>query len=157
MFRFFARLAVQRPVLTSMIVAALVILGGFSYVTLGVDLMPNIEFPYVTVSTVYPGAGPEEVETQVTERVEDAISTIANVKSLLSFSQDNVSMVIVEFELGVDPDLAAIDVKDKVDAIRMDLPSDAEPPARTLFLMVLPGKYMSIEYCPGRPPSAMMP
>jgi HAE1 family hydrophobic/amphiphilic exporter-1 len=133
MFRFFARLAVQRPVLTSMIVAALVILGGFSYFTLGVDLMPNIEFPYVTVSTVYPGAGPEEVETQVTEPVEDAISTIANVKSLLSFSQDNVSMVIVEFELGVDPDLAAIDVKDKVDAIRMDLPSDAEPPAIAKF------------------------
>src|SRR5512134_1809044 len=106
MFRFFARLAVRRPVLTSMIVVALVILGGFSYFTLGVDLMPNVEFPYVTVSTVYPGAGP----------VEDAISTIANVKSLLSFSQDNVSMVIVEFELGVDPDLAAIDVKDKVDA-----------------------------------------
>jgi hydrophobic/amphiphilic exporter-1 (mainly G- bacteria), HAE1 family len=133
MFRFFARLAVQRPVLTSMIVVALVILGGFSYVTLGVDLMPNVEFPYVTVSTVYPGAGPEEVETQVTEQVEDAISTIANVKSLLSFSQDNVSMVIVEFELGVDPDLAAIDVKDKVDAIRVELPSDAEPPTIAKF------------------------
>jgi hydrophobic/amphiphilic exporter-1 (mainly G- bacteria), HAE1 family len=128
MFRFFARLAVQRPVLTSMIVAALVILGSFSYFTLGVDLMPNIEFPYVTVSTVYPGAGPEEVERQVTERIEDAVSAIANVKSLISFSQDNLSMVIIEFELEVDPDLAAIDVKDKVDAIRRQLPSDAEPP-----------------------------
>jgi len=133
MFRFFARLAVQRPVLTSMIVGALVILGGFSYFALGVDLMPNVEFPYVTVTTVYPGAGPEEVETQVTERVEDAISTIANVKSLLSFSQDNVSTVIVEFELGVDPDFAALDVKDKVDAIRAALPSDAEPPTIVKF------------------------
>lgn len=133
MFRFFARLAVRRPVLTSMIVAALVILGAFSYVTLGVDLMPNIEFPYVTVSTVYPGAGPEEVETQVTEPVEDAVSAIANVKSLISFSQDNMSMVIIEFELEVDPDLAAIDVKDKVDAIRMQLPSDAEPPTIAKF------------------------
>ena len=133
MFRFFARLAVERPVLTSMIVAALVILGSFSYFTLGVDLMPEIEFPYVTATTVYPGAGPEEVETQVTERVEDAISTIANVKSLLSFSQDNVSTVVVEFELGVDPDLAAIDVKDKVDAIRAQLPTDAEPPTIAKF------------------------
>ena len=133
MFRFLARLAVERPVLTSMIVAALVILGSFSYFTLGVDLMPEIEFPYVTATTVYPGAGPEEVETQVTERVEDAISTIANVKSLLSYSQDNVSTVVVEFELGVNPDLAAIDVKDKVDAIRTQLPTDAEPPTIAKF------------------------
>ncbi len=128
MFRFLARLAVQRPVFTSMIVGALVFLGGYSYFALGVDLLPGIEFPYVTATTVYPGAGPEEVETQVTERVEDAISQIANVKSLLSFSQDNVSVVVVEFETGVNPDLAAIEVKDKVDAIRADLPSDAEPP-----------------------------
>jgi HAE1 family hydrophobic/amphiphilic exporter-1 len=133
MFRFFARLAVERPVLTSMIVVALVILGTSSYFSLGVDLMPEIEFPYVTVTTVYPGAGPAEVESQVTERVEDAISTIANVKSLLSFSQDNVSTAVVEFELGVDPDLAAIDVKDKVDAIRAQLPTDAEPPTIAKF------------------------
>jgi HAE1 family hydrophobic/amphiphilic exporter-1 len=133
MFRFFAQLAVRRPVLTSMIVVALVILGTFSYLTLGVDLLPGIEFPYVTVTTVYPGAGPEEVETQVTKPVEDAISTIANVKSLISFSQDNVSTAIIEFELGVDPDLAAIDVKDKVDAIRAQLPSDAEVPTILKF------------------------
>ena len=133
MFRFFARLAVQRPVLTSMIVGALVFLGGYSYFALGVDLLPGIEFPYVTATTVYPGAGPEEVETQVTEPVEDAISQIANVKSLLSFSQDNVSVVVVEFEMGVDPDLAAIEVKDKVDAIRSQLPSDAEPPTILKF------------------------
>ena len=133
MFRFFARLAVQRPVLTSMIVGALVILGAFSYFGLGVDLLPNIEFPYVTVTTVYPGAGPEEVETQVTERVEDAISTIANVKSLQSFSQDNVSTVVVEFELGVDPDMASLDVKDKVDGIRAQLPRDADPPTILKF------------------------
>jgi HAE1 family hydrophobic/amphiphilic exporter-1 len=128
MFRFLARLAVTRPVLTSMIVGALVFLGGYSYLSLGVDLLPGIEFPYVTATTVYPGAGPEEVESQVTERIEDAISQIANVKSLLSFSQDNVSVVVVEFELGVDPDLAAIDVKDKVDAIRAELPGEAEAP-----------------------------
>jgi HAE1 family hydrophobic/amphiphilic exporter-1 len=128
MFRFLARLAVRRPVLTSMLVAGLVILGGFSYVTLGVDLLPGIEFPYVTVTTVYPGAGPEEVETQVTEPLEDAVSTIANVKSLISYSQENAATLLVEFEMGVDPDLAAIEVKDQVDAIRARLPSDAEAP-----------------------------
>ncbi len=128
MFRFFARLAVRRPVLTTMLVAILVFLGGFSYFNLGVDLTPDIEFPVVTVTTVYPGAGPEEVELQVTEEVEDAISTISDLETLTSFSRENVSIVIAEFDYEVDPDLAAIDVKDKVDAIRADLPDDVDPP-----------------------------
>lgn len=128
MFRFFARLAVQRPVLTTMIVAAFVILGAFSYLTLPVDLLPGINIPYVTVTTIYPGAGPEDVESEVTERVEDAISTVANLESLTSFSQENVSTVMAEFDYTVDADLAAIEVKDKIDAIRAQLPSDAEPP-----------------------------
>jgi len=128
MFRFFARLAVRRPVLTTMLVAILVFLGGFSYFNLGVDLTPDIEFPVVTVTTVYPGAGPEEVELQVTEEVEDAISTISDLETLTSYSRENVSIVIAEFDYEVDPDLAAIDVKDKVDAIRADLPDDVDPP-----------------------------
>ncbi len=128
MFRFFARLAVARPVLTSMLVAVFVFLGAFSYMAIPLDLFPTVDFPYVTVTTVYPGAGPEEVEGEITEPIEDAISTIANVESLSSFSQENVSTVIVEFDLDVDGDLAAIEVKDKVDAIRASLPSDAEAP-----------------------------
>ncbi|HSW30328.1 MAG TPA: efflux RND transporter permease subunit [Longimicrobiales bacterium] len=127
MIRFFARLAVTRPVLTTMIVLSLVILGAFSYLRLGVDLIPGIDFPVVTVMTVYPGAGPEEVENEVTEPIEDAVSTIANLESLTSFSQDNVSIIIIEFGYGVDADLAAIDVKDKVDAIRAGLPGDVQP------------------------------
>ena len=128
MFRFFARLAVRRPVLTTMVVAVLVFLGGFSYFNLGVDLTPDIEFPVVTVTTVYPGAGPEEVELQVTEEIEDAVSTISDLENLTSYSRENVSIVIVEFDYEVDADLAAIDVKDKVDAIRASLPDDVEPP-----------------------------
>ena len=128
MFRFFARLAVWRPVLTSMLVAVFVILGAFSYFAIPVDLMPEIDFPVVTVSTIYPGAGPEEVESEITEPIEDAVSTIANLESLISYSQENVSTVIIEFDYSVDADLAAIDVKDKIDAIRAMFPSDAEPP-----------------------------
>ena len=128
MFRFVARLAVRRPVLTTMIVASFVILGLFSYLTLAVDLLPGINFPYVTMTTVYPGAGPEDVETEVTKRVEDAVSTVANLKNLTSYSQENISTVLAEFNTGVDADLAAIEVKDKVDAIRAQLPRDAEPP-----------------------------
>ncbi len=128
MFRFFARLAVRRPVLTTMLVVILVFLGGFSYFNLGVDLTPEIEFPVVTVTTVYPGAGPEDVELQVTEPIEDAISTLADLETLTSYSRENVSIVVIEFDYDVDADLAAIDVKDKVDAIRAALPADAEPP-----------------------------
>ncbi len=128
MFRFFARLAVTRPVLTSMLVAVFVFLGAFSYLSLAVDLMPGIDIPVITVAAIYPGAGPEEVETEITERVEDAVSTIANLESLISFSQENVSTVIIEFDYDVDADLAAIEVKDKVDAIRARFPTDAETP-----------------------------
>jgi HAE1 family hydrophobic/amphiphilic exporter-1 len=128
MFRFFAHLAVTRPVLTSMLVAVCVFLGGFSYLAIALDLFPGVDFPFITVTTVYPGAGPEEVETEITEPIEDVISTIANLESLISFSQENVSTVLVEFDYDVEADLAAIDVKDKVDAIRATLPSDAEAP-----------------------------
>jgi HAE1 family hydrophobic/amphiphilic exporter-1 len=128
MFRFFARLAVWQPVLTSMLVVVFVVLGVFSYFALPIDLMPEIEIPMVTVATIYPGAGPEEVETEITEPIEDAVSTIANLESLISFSQENVSTVIIEFDYSVDVDIAAIEVKDKVDAIRASFPSDAEVP-----------------------------
>jgi len=111
-----------------MLVAVFVVLGTFSYATLALDLMPGIDLPYVTVTTVYPGAGPDEVETEITEPIEDAISTIANLESMISYSQDNVSTLIVEFDYDVDADLAAIEMKDKIDAIRATLPSDAEPP-----------------------------
>ena len=128
MFRFFARLAVWRPVLTSMLVTVFVVLGGFSYFALAIDLFPEVDFPVITVTTIYPGAGPEEVETEITEPIEDAVSTIANLESLSSFSQENISTVIIEFDYNVDADLVAIEVKDKVDAIRAQFPSDAEPP-----------------------------
>ena len=84
MFRFFASLAVRRPVLTTMLVGILVVLGAFSYFNLGVDLTPDVEFPMITVTTVYPGAGPEDVELQVTEPIEDAVSTLADLESLTS-------------------------------------------------------------------------
>ena len=128
MFRFFARMAVRQPVLTTMLVVILVVMGATSYFTLGVDLLPGVDFPVVTVTTVYPGAGPQEVEQQVTEKVEDAISTIGNLTTLTSYSRENVSIVIAEFDYSVDASLVAIDVKDKVDAIRADLPTDAQPP-----------------------------
>ncbi len=122
MIRFF----VKRPVLSTMLLMAFVVLGAFSYSRMVIELMPSIEFPFIIVTTVYPGASPEEVESQVTKKIEDAVSTIANVKHLQSISRENMSQVFIEFELETDVDLDAIDVKDKVDAIQAEMPDDAE-------------------------------
>ncbi len=132
-FRFLPRLAVRRPVLATMLVIVFAVLGLFSFTNLRVELYPDVEFPVVSVTTAYPGAGPEEVEVQVTEPIEDAVSNIANLEDLTSFSRDNVSIVIMQFDLDVDADLAAIDVKDQVDAIRAQLPDGAEPPVVQKF------------------------
>lgn len=120
------RTFVERPVLSTMLLLAFIVLGFYTYSRLPVEMMPNVEFPFVMVTTVYPGASPDEVESQVTKKIEDAVSTIADVKDLQSISRENVSMVFIEFELETDVDLDAIDVKDKVDAIQADMPEDAE-------------------------------
>ncbi|MBI4721048.1 MAG: efflux RND transporter permease subunit [Chitinivibrionia bacterium] len=125
---FLARMSVRKPVLTTMFVLSFVVLGFFSWRRLVIDLMPEVEFPFVIVTTIYPGAGPGEVETQITKEIEDAVSTIANLKNLESISQESYSLVVMEFELGVDVDIVAIEVKDKVDAIVAGFPEDAEPP-----------------------------
>jgi len=127
------RIFVRRPVLTTMLLMAFIVLGVFSYNRMIIELFPNIEFPFVIVTTVYPGASPQEVESQVTKRIEDAVSTIANVKSLQSSSMENLSQVFIEFELETDVDLDAIDVKDKVDAIRAEMPENAEESIITKF------------------------
>ncbi len=128
-----ARVSIKRPVLMTMVIMGFVVLGLFSYKRLVIDLFPKVEFPIVTVTTIYPGASSSEIETQVTEKIEDAVSTISNVKKIESICQENLSQIIIEFEIGVNVDLAAIEVKDKVDAIRRDLPDDAEDPSIIKF------------------------
>jgi hydrophobic/amphiphilic exporter-1 (mainly G- bacteria), HAE1 family len=128
MFEFFPRLAVERPVLTTMLVVMSLVLGIFGFTRLQTDLFPEVEFPVVSVSTVYPGAGPEEIETQVTDRIEEAVSTLAGIETLRSFSQENVSIVIVQFDLGISPDQAAIDIRDRIETVRGLLPAEVETP-----------------------------
>lgn len=130
---FLSNLAVRRPVLTTMLVMVFVVLGFYSYTRIKVDLFPEVEFPIVTVTTIYPGAGPAEVEIQVTEVLEDEVIAIGNVRTVNSISQENVSVILVEFEIGTEVDIAAIEVKDKIDAIRFELPTDAEPPSVVKF------------------------
>jgi len=122
------RAAILRPVAISMLVLALVVLGLQSMSLMQVDLYPRIEFPMVSIGTVYPGAGPQEIETLVSKPIEDAVSGVNNVKNVTSSSQEGISVVSVEFFVGTDVDTAASDVREKVDAIRGVLPSDIEPP-----------------------------
>jgi len=96
-------------------------------------MMPDVNIPFVTVQTIYPGAGPTEMETLVSKKIEDAVSTISKIEEINSYSMEGVSYVIIEFDLGKDPDIANQEVKDKVSAIMMQLPQDAESPVVEKF------------------------
>lgn len=133
MFDFLPTLAVRRPVLTTMLIVMCLVLGLFGFQRLRTDLFPEVEFPVVSIITVYPGAGPEEIETQVTDRIEEAVSTLAGIDALRSYSQENLSIVIVQFDLGVRIDQAAIDVRDRVETVRGVLPTAVEAPVVQKF------------------------
>src|SRR6188768_422988 len=115
-----AEICVKRPVFATVIVLALVVVGAFSYMKLGVDRFPKIEFPWVTITTVLPGAAPEEVETEVSDKVEEAVNTISGIDELYSFSSENVSVVTISFDLEKDADVAAQEVRDRVNSILGD-------------------------------------
>ncbi len=109
-------------------VLAVLVLGIVSYNRLGVDMMPNVEFPFVVITTAYPGAGPREVETDVTEPLEDKLSALSGLKNLFSYSNEGYAVVVAEFELEVDAREAEADVRTKVEMALPDLPADIEKP-----------------------------
>jgi HAE1 family hydrophobic/amphiphilic exporter-1 len=121
-------LSVKQPIFATMMMVALVVLGLFSYKELSIDLFPDVDFPVVTVQTIYPGVAPETVETEVTKRIEEAINPIEGVKHISSTTTEGVSMVVTEFELGTDVNTAAQDVRSKVAALRRDFPTGVEDP-----------------------------
>ncbi|MEW6359478.1 MAG: efflux RND transporter permease subunit [Planctomycetota bacterium] len=130
---FLSNASLKRPIAMTTFILALVVLGAFSYTRLGLDFLPQVDFPYVSVITVYQGAGPREIETLVTQEIEDAVSSVDGVKHVRSTSMEDVSQVFIEFEMGVDVDIAAIDVREKVEEIKRELPDDAETPAILKF------------------------
>ena len=123
-----ADVCIERPVFATMLMCAVLVLGAFSYFQLGVDLFPKIDIPYVTVKTEFRGAGPEEVESQVTKVVEEAISTISGIDELRSTSSEGFSVVVVSFEMSRDVDACAADVRDRVGRILGKLPKGVEAP-----------------------------
>jgi len=120
--------SIRRPVFAVMIIGALVVLGYISIGRLGIDLFPNVEFPYVSVSTTLEGASPDTIETVVTDVVEENINTISGIKQMKSVSAEGLSQVFIEFELSEDVNVKAQDVRDKTALARRDLPDDIEPP-----------------------------
>ncbi|MDD5064375.1 MAG: efflux RND transporter permease subunit [Phycisphaerae bacterium] len=123
-----AQLSVDRPVTTAMIFIAMVVLGLVSLSMLGLDLMPEMEIPAVSVITAYEGAGPEEVETLITEPMEDTLSTISGVDEVISVSKEGISAVTLKFAWGEKIDESTNDVREKIDLIRDRLPEEADNP-----------------------------
>lgn len=123
-----ADFSIRRPVFAVMVISALASLGWISLGRVGVDLFPDVEFPYVFVSTVLKGASPETMEIEVTDIIEENVNTISGVKSLRSESSEDISQVFIEFELEEDIDIKAQDVRDKVSIALRDLPPDIDPP-----------------------------
>ena len=91
--------SIERPVFATMMILALIVLGLFSFTKLNIDQFPDIDFPYVTVTSVLPGAGPEQMETDVTKKIEDAVNTIGGIEHITSISREGVSFVIVQLLL----------------------------------------------------------
>ncbi len=123
-----AELCVRRPVFATMLVMVFVVLGIFSYTQLGVDLFPKIDLPTVTVQTSLPGASPEELESQVTKPIEEVINTISNIEELRSTTLEGTSIVVVQFSLDKDANVAAQEVRDKVATVVGRLPKDTTAP-----------------------------
>ncbi|WP_287409877.1 efflux RND transporter permease subunit [Oceanithermus sp.] len=127
------RFFVERPVLTTAFFLAVTLFGLLTAFRLGVDMLPKIEVPVVTVTTIYPGSSPREIADQVSKPVEDALSTLSGVDRIASISLEGASQVIVQFDYGVDVNVAAVDVSERVSAIRGELPADADPPVVAKF------------------------
>lgn len=125
---FLTSTAIKRPIFIIMFVLALIVLGLQSRNKMPAELNPKVDIPYVTVITDYSGAGPSEIESLVSEPIEKAVTSTSNLKNVTSTSQDGISTVVLEFELGTDLESAAADVRDKVSAIRASLPKDADDP-----------------------------
>ncbi len=126
-------LSVRRPILTTMMISALVVLGIFSYFRLGVDLFPNVEFPFVIVQTTLRGAGPEEVESSITKPIEESVNTISGIDELTSTSYEGMSMVMIKFVLEKNGDVAAQEVRDKINAVLAQLPQGTDQPVVSKF------------------------
>jgi HAE1 family hydrophobic/amphiphilic exporter-1 len=128
-----AEICIRRPVFASMIVLALVVVGAAGYAQLGVDRYPSVDLPTVSVRTSLPGAAPEEVESLITQQIEEVVNTVDGIDELRSVSGPGTSNVIATFKLDRDLETATQDVRDRVNTVVNRLPEDATPPVISKF------------------------
>ncbi|MFN5777838.1 MAG: efflux RND transporter permease subunit, partial [Burkholderiaceae bacterium] len=124
----FTRVSLHNPVFATMVMAAFVVLGLFGYQRLQIDQFPNIDFPVVVITTEYPGASPEIVETEVSKKIEEGVNSIAGINSLISRSYEGQSVVVIEFQLHINGRKAADDVREKVGLVRPLLRTEVKEP-----------------------------
>ena len=124
----FTQISLKNPVLATMMMLVLVVLGVVSLQRLPVDQYPDVDYPYVVVVTGYPGASPAVVETEVSRKIEEAVNTVAGIRALTSNSYEGLSQVMISFVLGVDGDKATNDIRDKVAQIRSSLRDEVKDP-----------------------------
>ena len=122
------QIAVDNPVFATMMMVALLVMGLFSYRQLGVDQFPNVDFPIVVVTTEYPGASPETVETEISRKIEESVNAIAGLKTLTSRSLEGRSIVVAEFDLSVQSSIALQDVREKVQQVRATFRPEIKEP-----------------------------
>ena len=122
------KIAVDNPVFATMMMVALLVMGLFSYRQLGIDQFPNVDFPIVVVTTDYPGASPETVESEISRKIEEAVNAIAGLKTLTSRSFEGRSIVIAEFELSVQSPVALQDVREKAQQVRAAFKPEIKEP-----------------------------
>jgi len=125
---FLSDASIRRPIAMSCLIIGLTLLGLNAYRKLGLELMPKMDVPYITVTTIYPGASPEQIETDVAKRIEDQVVTIDGLKHVSSACMENVCQTLLEFQLGANVDVAATDVRERIDLIRADFPLEVEDP-----------------------------
>src|SRR5690606_16727687 len=130
-----AEISIKRPTLIVVLFTILTLGGLFSYTQLGYELIPKFEVNVITISTVYPGASPSEMENTVTKKIEDAVSSLENIKKIESKSYESLSVVMIQLNPGTDTNYALNDAQRKVNAILADLPEDADPPSLVKFSM----------------------
>lgn len=148
-----SKISINRPIMMTMILLLFVVLGIIGYTSMSLDLMPAVDIPIVTVRVIYSGAGPQDVETQISKKLEDEISTVSEIDYMQTYSIDNASIIIVFFNLTKDVEIAKQEIADKVAAIVNDLPADADDPiidkidisAQSIMDIVLSGSASGIE------------
>ena len=158
----FTRVSLKNPVFATMVMLAIVVLGMFSYQRLQVDQFPNVDFPVVVITTEYPGASPEIVESEITKKLEEGVNSIAGINALTSRSYEGMSVVVIEFQLHINGRKAADDVREKVAIVRPTLRTEVKEPRVLRFdpaskaiwsLAVLPSVAPTLATSPGSAPA----